>query len=72
VYPWVGREIPVGGENLNGPFGVWRVSVAGLKFRDPENAIYLSAAVGVRPIGRGKEIKKEDRSRERRVEDREV
>jgi hypothetical protein len=40
VYPWVGREIPVGGENLNGPLGVWRVSVAGLKFRDPENAIW--------------------------------
>jgi hypothetical protein len=39
VYPWVGREIPVGGENLNGPLGVSRVSVAGLKFRDPENAI---------------------------------
>ena len=34
---------------MNGPFGVWRVSVAGLKFRDPENAIWLSAP---RPIGR--------------------
>jgi len=44
VYPCDGREIPVGGENLNGPFGVWRVSVAGLKFRDPENAIWLSAS----------------------------
>ena len=40
MYPWEGRDIPVGGVNLNGPFGVWRVSVAGLKFRDPENAIW--------------------------------
>jgi len=39
VYPCVGRDTPVGGVNLNGPFGVWIVSVAGLKFRDPENAI---------------------------------
>jgi len=56
VYPWVGREIPVGGENLNGPFGVWRVSVAGLKFRDPENAIWLSVAGRLGPGGREEEV----------------
>jgi len=41
VYPAEGRDVPVGGVNLNGPLGVWRVSVAGLKLRSPENAIWL-------------------------------